>query len=133
MFIRRICSAKLVSISVISIRQSIPTENLQIGYDFLCIFHNSLTPCPKRFSPYFLVFIFSPSDVLFHLVGIPLLITLKQCPLIIFPAADLQVLECLVQRTFCYLSSDTLSLSFFTQHKIICLDSVNQTVHVCLV
>lgn len=78
--------------------QPIPMESLQTAYDFPFIFHNRLTPHPKKFSPNLLLFIFSPCDDLFHLVGILLLMKLKQRLLIIFLllSSELQFLEHLV-------------------------------------
>lgn len=95
--------------------QPIPTENLQTAYDFPVIFH--ITPHPNKFSPNLLLFIFSPRDDLFHLVGILLLMKLKQRLLIIFLllSSELQFLEHLVWRTFCL--SDKLRQYFFPSVK----------------
>lgn len=47
------------------------------------IFHNNVIPLPNVPFPHLLVFIFSPCDVLLHLMGFLLLMKLKQCLLVI--------------------------------------------------
>lgn len=48
------------------------------------IFHSNVIPLPNAPFPHLLVFIFSPCDVLLHLMGFLLLMKLKQCLLVIF-------------------------------------------------